>query len=454
MKRKAIYFVLVAAVLGAGYILWSLLSVTTSTYIKVEAEDYIETVLATGKVTGKEVIPLAFQVPGAIEEIMVEEGDHVEKGQVLAVLENKGEKNRILQQSNALKLVEYQVTKLQTTDYQQARENLKQAEAQKKVAQLVYDYALENQGIQPEEMLKQAEIQAESARNSYQRSKRLYENGAISLSEMEKVEESLELAESSLALARSDYSGRHLDLEQAKSQLEVAGSNVSVARNTLNDLTGDALQMARLEKEQAKALLEEAELAYHNTYLRSPQEGYINRLFASTGAFTQTGQEVIVLIPRAELSYVEVRVDEDLTGQIVPGQEAVITSTAFPEEEFTATVYRVSPGIDADRGTFKVRLELDRREDRLVPDLAVFAEIVMGHQKESIVLERRHIYQEKGQSYVFTWQEGRVHRKGVETKEVGNNFALITDGLEPGDVVLTSPDLKEGQQIRLAGEGE
>lgn len=230
--------------------------------------------------------------------------------------------------------------------------------------------------------------------------------------------------------------------------------HVSLARSALSDLEGEALKMASLEKEQAEALLTETELAYEKTYVKAPHSGYLSRLQASSGAFVQMGQEVMTLIPEAKVSYAEVQVDEELTGRIVPGQETVVTSAAFPEKQFPAVVSRVSPGIDAERGTFQVRLEMDRLAGELVPDLAVFAEIEIGRWEESIVLEKRYVFREDGQSFVFTEQEGRVHRQVVEVFEVGSGFVLVEDGLEPGAVVLTSLDLSEGQRVQLAAEEE
>ncbi|RQD77122.1 MAG: HlyD family efflux transporter periplasmic adaptor subunit [Candidatus Syntrophonatronum acetioxidans] len=177
-------------------------------------------------------------------------------------------------------------------------------------------------------------------------------------------------------------------------------------------------------------------------------------MLASPGAYAQPGQEIITFIPQAETNYVEVQVDEDLTGQIVPGQEAVVTTNAFPEEEFLARVYRVSPGIDPDRGTFKVRLELEEFNEELVPDLAVFAEIIIGSREDSIVLQQRYLYQQEGVSFVYSIEEDRAISREVAVEEIGGGLALVKEGLEQGDIILTSLGLNEGQRVRLAGEGE
>ncbi len=452
MRKKIFYFSLVIALMITGYLLWPILSVTDSSFVKAEVDDYLETVIATGKVTGEEVVALSFQTSGNIEIIQVEEGDKVEKGHVFAVLDNQGEKNRISQQENLLKQAELHISKLQNRDHLEAQELLNQALAQEEIALLAYENARDYKVIQSEEMLSQAKINAQSARNFYERSKELFQEELISASDMEEAEKNLKLAESSLTVTQGDYEGSSTDLAQAKKQLEVASSNVSLANSTLDSISNEKLRVARLEKEQAEILLEEAHLAYDNTYLIAPRKGQVYRLLTSPGGYVQTGQEIISFIPDAEVNYVEVQVDEDLTGQIIAGLEAVITSNAFPEKEYSAVVSRVSPGIDPARGTFKVRLKLEEFNEELVPDLAVFAEIIIGSLENSIVLKQNHVYQEEEIDFVYSIKEGRVISQEVEVERIGGGLALVKEGLAPGDIILTSLGLREGQRIRLAGE--
>ncbi len=507
---------MVVVVLGIGLTLWTTLSVATSNYVKAEKLDSVETVLATGKITGKHVIPVAFTVSGVLEDIWVAEGAQVEEGQVLAFLGNHEEKNRVLQRTNALEIAQTQLGKIQTTDYKQALENLQQAKVQEKYAQLEYERSLSALEIQPEERLKQARVQAETAQTLYNRTKELvqersaveeerlrqaevqvnaarshfsrsealFQEGIISQveldaakenvdisesvfnmarrnyegrmleleSEMETVKKNLDLAASNLALAESDFEGRFQELEQAERSLEVARSNVSLAQSALDSLTGEMLKLAELETAQAEFLLEEAELAYAKTYIKALSDGHITKIHVSPGEFVQPGREILTLIPLAEVTYADVQVDEDLTGRIVPGQEAMITSTAFPGETYPASVSHVAPGIDAARGTFKVRLALDRLVPELVPDLAVFAEIIIERRKPSIVLEQRFVYRQEGKSFVNTTRQDRVYALEIQSDNLGNGFVLVREGLEPGAVVLTNMNLQEGQRVRLAAE--
>lgn len=453
-RKLVVWAVLGAGLLIGGYLLWSALAVTTSEYVVLERETALETVLATGAVTGKENTPLAFSRPGPLERVQVEEGDRVTRDQVLAVQDNSQDRVRVAQEEKLLGQARSQVRTLQTTDLAQAREELTQAEARQRAARTNYEHVRRDAEIRGREGLRQARIEAEDAETRFNRRQELYAEGLISRAELEEAEKNWRLAESALTLAQSDYEGRRATQEQARSDLAVATSNVAGARAIVESLTGEGLERARLEQERAGERLEEARLQYDETYLRAPFAGEVTRLRASPGEFRQAGEEVLVLVPEAGTTFVRVEVDENLVGRVRPGQEALVTTSAFPEEQYDARVSRVAPAVDSDRGTFTVRLELDRKAEELVPDLAAFAEIIIERQEDCLVLEERLVYREDGRKYVNGVRRGRVERLPVEGRDLGGGYVLIEEGLEAGERILTALDLSPGQRVRAVPGGE
>ncbi len=454
MKKSIIILLAILVILVGGYYSWSIFFTMSSDYIVVKEIDSLETITAAGKVIGDGTISLAFKFSGTVEEILVEEGYRVEQGHVLAYLENQQEQNLLKQRENNLEKARTQLYKLQNTDYVEARENLNQAQAQLGYARSVYERTKEEIEVYPKENFRQAEIQANAARELYERKKILYEEGYISSLDLQGAKDSKELAESSLAVASSQYEGRKLELERVENDVKLASSNTALAQNALNSLTGEGIKLAKLQVEQAEIILDEAEINYQQTIIKAPETGVITDVNVNVGEQIQSAQSIFTLVPEADTTFVEVQIDEDLTGRVVPGQKAWVTSTAFPDKIYSALVSWVSPGIDADRGTFGVRLRLEDFYPELAADLTVFAEIIMGEQKQSIILEQRYIYQIDDKNYVFISQRGQAYLQAVQVKDLGNGKILVEEGLSPGDIVLTSLGLTEGQRIRLAPEEE
>lgn len=397
LKRKVLPVTLLLLLLaGAGLAWWNLSTVTTG-YVKLQRGDAVETLLAAGKVVSEATIPLSFTRAGLVAEMLVQEGDLVEEGDLLLTLENSREHNLIKQRENALARGRVSLERLRSEETASAAETVNQAKLQQNYAEEVYERNLE-----------------------------LYQEGIISSTELEQAEQSLKHAASTLALAEI----------------------------TLQGLQNTALRLARLEVEQAEVLMEEATLQLEATFLHAPQSGKVIRSLVNRGEYVQPGQPLLQLVPAADYTYVEVEVDEDLSGRVMLGQAGIITVSAFQGKEFGAKVSRIAPSIDASRGTFTVRLTLDEHVPSLPPDLAVFAEIITGQSTNVLILEQRYLSRDGDKTYIYTLENEQARQRELLTENLGNGLVAVLQGLEEGELILTALELRDGQRVRLLGESE
>ena len=394
VNKKWLPIVLLIILLVSAGLYWWTISPVSTGYITVEKGDAVETLLAAGKVVGESTIPLSFTQAGIVAEMLVQEGALVEEGQILLSLENSRAVNLIRQRENTLERGRVSLERLRTEEI-----------------------------VRGEEMVRQAELQYLYAEEIYQRNEELYQEGIISV----------------------------VELEQAEQALEHASSDIALARITLQGLQSTSLRLARLEIEQTEVLLEEAKLQFEATFLRAPLRGTVIRTAVNRGEYVQPGQPLLQLVPEAEFTYVEVELDEDLSGQVALDQEAIVTAGALPGKQFGAQVSRIAPSIDASRGTFTVRLTLEEQVLPLLPDLAVFAEIITGRRQGILTLQQRFISRDDGRTYVYTLENDQARLRELITEDLGNGQVAVLQGLEEGDRVLTALDLRDGQRIRLQG---
>lgn len=397
-KRKWFVAVIASMLLaGAGAAAWWVTAPVSTEYITVQKEDAIETLLAAGKVVGEATIPLSFAQAGVVGEVLVEEGELVEEAKVLLSLESSRFANLVSQRQNALARGKVSLERLQNEELAGAREQLNLAISQQQHAETVYLRNLE-----------------------------LFREGVISTAELEAAEQSL----------------------------EQATSNLELSKITLQGLEDTSLRLARLEVEQAEVLLEEAKMQLADTYLHAPLTGTVISLDVNSGEYVQPGQPLLKLIPKTDFTYVEVEVDEDLSGRIMVGQEGIVSASASPGKHYQATVSRVAPAIDAARGTFTVRLTLEEEVPSLLPEQAVFAEIITGKRDDALILEQRLILREAGRMFVYTVEDDQARRRELVTEDLGNGRMAVLEGLEAGERVLTSLELRDGQRVQLRQERE
>jgi HlyD family secretion protein len=240
-----------------------------------------------------EEIELGADLGGKLRQVPVEEGDRVERGQILAVLEN--------------------------ADYE-ARVALARAELALREAELrrVANGARAQERREAAAAVREAEAVLENARVEYQRRKTGYEQEVFSREEADR-------AEREIGVARA----RHAAAVERWNLLE-AGEREEDHRRA------EALVAL------AQARLAEARALYEKTIIRSPIAGVVLRKHLKAGEiFSEMRQSPILTLGDSATLRVRVDVDETDIGRVRLGQSAYVTADAFPGEKFTGRVVRI-----------------------------------------------------------------------------------------------------------------
>jgi len=152
------------------------------------------------------------------------------------------------------------------------------------------------------------------------------------------------------------------DLTRAIAGADAARARVAQAEGTLAS--------ARASLARAQAMLEKTEI-------RSPfdgivtskdaQPGEIVSPVAAGGGSTRTGICTVVDMNSIE---VEVDVSESYISRVKPGQSAIATLDAYPDWQIPASVIAIIPTASRDKATVKVRVALNGKDGRVLPDMA------------------------------------------------------------------------------------
>ncbi len=451
-KKVLIVIVLIIVGLGA-YFAWSILSVPEVTYLEMEQEEAVETLLVSGRVIGEGAVTLSFERPGRMVELLFEEGDQVSTGDVIARLDDSQAQSQIRQSENQLDSARLALDRLQNREQEQARENLIQAEKRAETAESALDIAVEDLLEPALEKVEEAEEDEQDARENYDQKKELFDRDEIERDELDEAFFEWEKAIDNLELAREELQQAERETDNLARERDIALSQKRSAASTLSALENEELRQARLNVDQVQNQLDQARLELEQTELKAPFGGVITSIVANRGQFVSTGQEIGTIIPGTASTVIEALVDEEFAGAIAVGQEVLISSSAFPDQLFQGKVDRLASSVDRDRGTLPVRFRLDSFEPDLLPDLAVSAEIITGRIADSLVLDQVYTFRENERVYVFIEDDGLAKKQVVEVKELGSGLLLVQEGLQPGDKVLTELDLSDGQRIRLSGTG-
>jgi membrane fusion protein (multidrug efflux system) len=140
-------------------------------------------------------------------------------------------------------------------------------------------------------------------------------------------------------------------LDQAKSQARSGDANVDVARDQAKAAVAQ-LELDRAEEEtaaaevqQAQARLAQAELNLSYTKVAAPRDGRVTRRTVEQGAFVQTGQDLLAIVP--DEMWVVANFKESQLTLMRPGQPVLIRIDAYPEREFKGKVDSLEAGSGA-----------------------------------------------------------------------------------------------------------
>jgi len=264
-------------------------------------------------------------------------------------------------------------------------------------------------------------------------------------------------AERALVRAR-DLAAKQLIAPQAR---EDAETSLEVA---------EARQQAAVARWQAAThALRAAEALLENTRVRAPFDGTVLRKDAEVGEVVAPsvggGLTRGAVVTMADLSTLEVEVDvnEAYIAGIGDGQLADIVLDAYPTESFRGHVRQVVPTADRQKATVLVRVAIDSKDARILPEMGarvVFREPAAAASPAAPAVSRifvpaAAVKNEGEQAVVYVVQEERAVRRVVEAGPVSGGEREIRRGLSGGESLVLEPpaELQDGARVRVVAPG-
>lgn len=265
-----------------------------------------------------------------VKELLVDEGQRVQSGQVVAILDTQESRQATLKKAQT----EVEVAKARLA---QVKAGAKQGDIEAQRAEIV-----------------RLEAELSNAESEFRRNDELYREGAIS---------------------ETDLDSKRLRVEATQAQLDQArGALESVA-----EVRPEDVQIAEAELNSAIAAVRQAQADLELTYVRSPMDAQIIKIHAYPGEVV--GTDGIVEVAQTDVMNVVAQVYETDVTRVQVGQKAVVTGTAF-SGELTGEVSQVglqvsrqdvfenNPLADTDNRIVEVDIRLDDESSRKVAGLS------------------------------------------------------------------------------------
>jgi RND family efflux transporter MFP subunit len=281
----------------------------------------------------------------------------------------------------------------------------------------------------------------------------------------------LAAAEAQVRTAQANLGQLRAQLAQAEAdarrQAELAASGMTTRQTQEQTATAVKTYAAQLEAAQrqveaAQAQVKQAHVNYDYATVRAPFDGVVTARAAQVGeiisplsaggGFTRTGVGTIVDMDSLE---VNVDVNEAYIAQVKSDMPCEAVLDAYPDWKIPAHVVAVIPSADRGKATVKVRVALDQKDDRVVPDMGVRVSFLAAKPKASdapvpgVLLPPEAVVPRDGAQVVFVVSDDKAHQRPVKLGADVGKFRLATEGVKAGDSVIVSPpdNLKDGAAV-------
>jgi len=269
---------------------------------------------------------LAVQLSGEVKAVNVSKGDTVKKGQLLAVIDDKGLHIKRAQAEAGIETIQGQI--------HGAQANLAAAEA--KLMQV-------KEGARIEEII-QLKSKYDSAETNCQRMEFLYQEGSISQSQYE-----------------SAVSDR--DIKKAQYEMAVNGAKASELKAAQASVNGAVASIESLKGQlkSAENSLAEIELQLAKTEIISPADGVLTQLNLKEGELVSAGSKAATIADDSK-PWIECSVKETDISKVQTGQQANIRFGAYEGKIYTGEVVSINKSADFavkratnENGSFDIR---------------------------------------------------------------------------------------------------
>ncbi|MGL5944412.1 MAG: efflux RND transporter periplasmic adaptor subunit [Waterburya sp.] len=273
-------------------------------------------VVALGKLVPRgEVIKLsvANAEDSRVNQILVEEGDRVQKNQVIALLQGLENQQRNLEAAQKdVELAQAKLEQIRAGDTKQAdlaaqRANIARLESQ-----------LRNEIVEKQAAIASAKAQLKQAKLTYQRNQTLAQQGAVTKQAFDQAQEGLDMAQAALNEKQAQLSNTQQTLKQ-----EITQEQENLAR--LQEIRPVDVRVAEIELERAIIAVEQSKADLEDTKVKVPISGQILRINTRVGEKVNT-EEGIVELGRTDEMYAIAEVYETDIGKVRIGQPAIISS--------------------------------------------------------------------------------------------------------------------------------
>lgn len=444
--RRITAVLLVIAVIGGSWYLYSRSQrpaepVTPAGIVTAPVErTSIESIVsATGSVSAERVANLIAPGSGTVAAVLVEEGDRVSAGQVVASLDTSDLELGVKQAQAQLEVSQASLARARQIP---SAEEIEAAEVALASAQANLANLKRGPTARDKELAQLAIDQAKNSLWGAQGNRDAIKGSPVSGGGA-KAQAEAQVANAELAVKQAELNYQKLFEPVPASQIAAAEAQIATAESNLARLvsspSSEDVAVAEAQVAQAQVAVEIAQKRVVDAALKAPFSGLVTTLNVHAGDIVVTSAPVATLLDDSRY-HINVDIDETEISQVKIGQPVKIELDAFPDEEIEGTVSRIDPLGTSAQGlvNYAVRVDLPANGLPVRSLMTAAIRIVVAEKQNVLVVPNRAIRRDSEGRYVEVVRLGSPTKVYVTTGASNEDVTEIVSGLEEGQEVIIS----------------
>ena len=341
----------------------------------VQSQPVTPIVSATGVIIPAEFTTLSMSIAGLVEEVLVEEGDQVEEGQVLIRIKGREELRAAIAAAkfefSAAEKAFDDLTKAADSTATQSQEAISVYTKQVRDAQYQLDnftVPIDQADLEPMEAVEVTRELLDQAREAFEPYRYRSSNDSTRKDRKEALDEAQ--SDHNSAVKRLSYI---TELEVAQTNLEEAIKDYETYKDGPDPIE---VKVAEARLNNAKAALSTAEASFNDLELAAHYAGTITEVNIRKGEWVVPGQPILQLADLVHLRVETTDLNEIDAAQVDPGSEVTVTFDALVDEVIKGSVLSIAPKASSGSGVnYTVIIELEELPEALRWGMTAFVDI-------------------------------------------------------------------------------
>ncbi|CAB1245606.1 Macrolide export protein MacA [Clostridiaceae bacterium BL-3] len=337
---------------------------------------------------------ISSKLTGKVTQVLFQDGQTVSQGQILV--------------------------KLDDTDI---RNNIKSSEAQLAAAEAQFKSA-QSTASSAQLGVNKPQIDLETAQNNYNRTKALYDQGAVAKVDLENAQAQLKTAQSALESAKASAQASNSSAQAQAANIHTAQTNLDNTKESLKD-----------------------------TVITAPTSGVITGKNINVGQYISPGT-ILGKVQTISPIYAVIDIRESDLSYVKPGVKVKFKLDGDSLKEYDGAVKSIDGAADPASRAFKCKVQIDNKDGKLKPGVFGNVEIATNETKKAIAVPLKAIGGTEGNYYVFIYDNGVAKKQNITIGEFDKDNVEIKSGIQAGNYVICTnvSTLQDGDAVKIVSE--